>query len=253
MQVLDQLNFWVAKIKNYSDNSSFKKEAPGFKLPSDYFLYETYRLNYRQYQEDGILSAKEILEWTKPYLTQLSSVMEWGCGVARIIRHLPELCDNGTSITGIDINDKMIEWNKSNIPGIHFETIGYIPPTTLSGGKYDLVYAISVFTHIEADQQMNWVKEIHRLMATGGVFLFTTHGTAYDTKLSPHERRTLKDNGVVTTSYTQKGHRMMASYNDADRFKKLIQDYFSVLEFYSGKEYPDKIGGQDLWVVRKSC
>ncbi|MEZ5045667.1 MAG: hypothetical protein R2831_01615 [Chitinophagaceae bacterium] len=60
LPIIDKISFVRAKWINKQSNSLFKAQNPNFKLPSDYFLYETYRLNYEQYKEDGIITAKEI-------------------------------------------------------------------------------------------------------------------------------------------------------------------------------------------------
>jgi SAM-dependent methyltransferase len=249
--VLDKFVFIKEKIKNIAANKLFLKNNPNFVLPSDYFLYETYQLNYQQYKDDGLLSAQEIIDWAKPYINlQNSTVLEWGCGVSRIIRHLPELLPS-SKFFGADINAEMIKWNKQFIPVINFDLINYYPPTQYMPNTFEYIYAISVFTHIEDTQQENWLKEAHRILATNGIFLFTTHGKKYFTHLDNTENKALQANGVFTKSYKQKGHRMMTTYNHPKVFTQLIQKYFDVLEYHDGNINPNKIGGQDLWIVKK--
>ncbi len=248
--VLDVLLFNFAKLKGYSSNSVFKNQNSNFLLPPDYFLYETYQLNYKQYKEDGEASAKEIIEWAKPYCINLTSILEWGCGVARIVRHMPSIVSNA-DVYGVDINTKMIEWNCANIPNVNFKRIDYSPPTLFEDNTFNLIYAISVFTHIEAEAQIDWIKEIHRITYSKGIFMFSTHGRKYETKLSAHEHHLLQTKGVYTIAYKEKGHRMMSTYNTEAYFKKLLKPYFEIMEFYDGEKFPDKVGGQDFWIGRK--
>ena len=44
---------------------------------------------------------------------------------------------------------------------------------------------------------------------------------------------------------------MMSTYNQKDYFKKQLDPYFEILEYYDGKSNLNKVGGQDLWIVRK--
>jgi ubiquinone/menaquinone biosynthesis C-methylase UbiE len=251
LPLLDKFNFIRAKWNNKKRNDLFVKNNPLFKLPSDYFLYETYRLNYAQYKEDGFVSAKEINEWSSKYLNETKVILEWGCGVSRIIRHYHNFINAESKLFACDINDEMTKWNKANIDNIQFDTISYTPPTLYKDNMFDFVYALSVFTHIEDTQQKSWIDEIARIIKPNGIFLFTTHGTNFHDKLSSAQLKELHKNGSYTVPYNQKGHRMMSTHNLSDVFKESLKDSFEVLEFYEGKHNLDKVGGQDLWLIRK--
>lgn len=251
LYLLDKIVYLKAKWDNRLKNRSFKESNPSFKLPSDYFLYETYKLDYEQYKEDGMLAAKEFYEWTKPYLPTNCSILEWGCGVARIIRHFNSVNNTEFKLFGADINEKMISWNKANIENVIFKTIQYQPPTIFLNNTFDLVYALSVFTHIEGGKQKEWLDEVARILKPNGIFLFSTHGTNYFDKLSESQMLSLKENGFYTISFSQKGHRMMTTYNISQSFSKILQNNFEIINFFEGKLFKEKVGGQDLWIVRK--
>lgn len=250
--MLDKLLYRIARIKNGGRNRRFRMNNVQLPIPPDYFLYETYRLDYKMYVEDGQLTAKEIIHWTDNYVAAVSPVvLEWGCGVGRIIRHLGNYLQPGALIYGCDINEEMIAWNKENLTGINFSAIAYNPPTPYASGRFSMIYAISVFTHIEADQQLNWLQEIHRILQQEGIFLFTTHGEHYTDQLLPKELQLLNQHGSYTKSYYQKGHRMMSTYQLPEKFAALVRNYFTILEYHNGEANPTMVGGQDLWIVRK--
>jgi ubiquinone/menaquinone biosynthesis C-methylase UbiE len=250
---LDKFIYQKEKIKNNSSNKKFKEENKNFALPSDYFLYETYRLNYKQYKEDGLISAKEIIDWVMPYYSlENCSVLEWGCGVSRIVRHLPTLLPS-SKIFGADINKEMIVWNKANVLNVQFDLINYQPPTLYEANSFNLVYAISVFTHVEDIEQEKWIKEMYRIIKPSGIFLFTTHGEKYFSHLTKEQNKVLLSKGMYTKTYKQKGHRMMSTYNEPNHLKKLLSPFFEVLEYVNGNENETKIGGQDLWIVKRKA
>jgi ubiquinone/menaquinone biosynthesis C-methylase UbiE len=251
LPLLDQINYLNARVRNASKNKQFKTSHSTFSIPPDYFLYESYRLDYEEYFNDGELAAKEIMEWTGPYLKEQINILEWGCGVARIIRHIPDLIAQKGRIHAVDINPEMIAWDKKNIPNVNFEQIRYLPPTRFPDHYFNLVFALSVFTHIEKNIQQDWIHEISRILEKNGIFLFTTHGKRYFQQLSASDQSRLSSDGSFTISYKKKGHRMMTTYNDPIHFRMLIESSFKVLEFYDGDEYPRKAGGQDLWIVQK--
>lgn len=251
LPLLDKLLFHCSRIANRQRNRVFKKSNKEFKLPPDYYLYETYKLNYREYKEDGLIAAKEIIEWTEKYGPTTKTILEWGCGVARVVRHLSRLVSEDSTIYACDINTEMITWNKLNIDHVNFDLISYSPPTPYKDNSFDLIYALSVFTHIESNLQPAWIKEMARIIKPGGIFLFTTHGTMYFNQLGKKQLKYVQTNGSHTIAYLQKGHRMMTTYNAYEVFKTEIEKYFEVLEYYPGIENVHKAGGQDLWIVKK--
>jgi SAM-dependent methyltransferase len=51
-----------------------------------------------------------------------------------------------------------------------------MPPTQYAGGEFDLILSFSVLTHLGRDTQESWLREMHRVLKSGGWFLTTTHG-----------------------------------------------------------------------------
>ena len=251
-RVLDRIIYQWSAIQYGQANRRYKKNHPGIALPPHYFLYETYMPEYEKYMEDGRLAAKEIIEWTSPYFAyEPQKIMEWGCGVSRIIRHVPDLLPGASLISACDINEQMTQWNRDNIQGIEFSIIGHTPPTPYPDGQFNLIYAISVFTHIEGNEHLSWIREIHRILSKEGIFLFTTHGEHFNSQLTGEEITLLRKGGYFTRSYPRKGHRMMTAYNDAAQLKIMVSALFEVMEYHDGHKDYDKTGGQDLWILRK--
>lgn len=201
--------------------------------------------------EDGLLAANEITEWTKPYIIERNPcILDWGCGVGRILRHMPVLQPTAV-LYGCDINEDMIQWDKKKYQSITFTTINNFTPTPYAPSFFDLIYGISIFTHIESERQIEWVFELHRILKKNGLLVITTQGTNYHNKLLTQEKKVLESKGVYTKSFFKKGHRMMSTYNQSEQFKTLFEPYFTLLEYQNGKKNPGKIGGQDLWIFQK--
>lgn len=250
--LLDKLLFIKSIVFNFKANRQFITSNPDFALPPAYYLYETFQLNYLKYYSEGLLSAREIVEWSAPYLNKENlTVLEWGCGVARTCRHLKQLLPENSTLFACDVNSKMIDWNKQNITEISFNVISYNPPTNYQNNQFNLCFGISIFTHIPAIEQENWLKEIARILSINGIFIFSTHGSHYINKLTYAEQSKLKVDGVFTKDYSQKGHRLMSTYNKYEKFKPIVENYFVIQEFYHGSENLHKLGGQDLWIVKK--
>lgn len=251
LPLLDRLHFLAERIRYARSNRAFLKTANEFPLPPDEYLHETYRLNYRDYALDGAITARELVDRIRPWLqTDDADLLEWGCGVARITRYLPEQPGIGR-VTGADIHPGMIDWNASHIKGVTFVRIPNEPPTCLPSEGYDAVIGVSVLTHIPADRQQAWLMEIYRLLKPNGIFLFTTHGTAFHRLISNGELKRLLSEGCITHTYPKAGHRMMTTLHDAGMMKGGLSEYFEIACHIEGETDPTAAGGQDLWIVIK--
>jgi hypothetical protein len=43
----------------------------------------------------------------------------------------------------------------------------------------------------------------------------------------------------------------MTTYFDADFLKEQLLPYFDIEQFWEGKLHPEKMGGQDVWVLKQ--
>lgn len=238
------------QLINARSNQQFKELHPEIVLPDAYTLYESYQLNYKKYIEDGKLTAAEIIEAVKPYLSNTPTLLDWGCGPARITRHLQKFA-GAASIYASDPNIETILWNQKSIPNIHFEVQEKYPPLPFRDTYFDLVIGFSVLTHIPTQDQRKWLHEIHRILKPKGVAWLTTHGHYFIKRLSEKEKQEIKIKGMYNTSYPQPGHRMMSTYHLPEKWKIVLEEYFDILEYWEGEKNPNKAGKQDLWILRK--
>lgn len=124
--------------------------------------------------------------------------LDFGCGSGRAARHLAR----ETSIrrlTGVDVDADAIRWAARHLRD-EYVVISPHPPAPFADASFDVVYAISVFTHFDERQQDAWLAELHRLLRPGGLFVATTHAPALaynrpDMTRADHER--LRDTGFA--------------------------------------------------------
>lgn len=97
-------------------------------------------------------------------------VLDFGCGSARVLRHFADEAQSG-EFWGCDVDEASVEWDQANLsPPFRFFENGLAPPLSLADDSMDVVWAMSVFTHI-ADLWSDWLVEMHRLLAPGGVLI----------------------------------------------------------------------------------
>lgn len=127
--------------------------------PLDWYLREGARL--RDLIEELLPSG---WDWTG------KRALDFGCGSARVLRHFAS--QTGVAeFHGCDIDRPTIAWNSARLsPPFHFFVNELTPPLALGDGSCDLIWAMSVFTHI-ADAWSAWLLEMHRLLAPGGILI----------------------------------------------------------------------------------
>ena len=126
----------------------------------------------------------------------VGAVLDFGCGCGRIAKHLGRLWPNAR-MYGVDVDTGAIEWCKSHLPG-EYRVLNAADRLPFVDGSFDIVYAISIFTHMNEEEQFLWLSEAHRVLAQDGLFVATTHSTglAYARPdLSEQARATLSTEG----------------------------------------------------------
>lgn len=100
--------------------------------------------------------------------------LDFGCGSGRICRHLEEGAEC-RQLVGVDVDRAAIAWSRKHLRFGEFLAIDPRPPIPLATGWADLIYAASVFTHFDEEQQFSWLAELRRLLKPGGLLLSSTH------------------------------------------------------------------------------
>jgi SAM-dependent methyltransferase len=101
-------------------------------------------------------------------------VLDFGCGSGRVLRQFLPQAASG-EFWGCDLHRPTIAWLDEHLsPPLHFYVNGEIPMPH-PDSYFDLVYAISVFTHITHEWSA-WLLELHRILKPDGLLLATFIG-----------------------------------------------------------------------------
>jgi ubiquinone/menaquinone biosynthesis C-methylase UbiE len=136
----------------------------------------------------GHKDANQFLEWGEQHFTNMERILadagysfasgqrilDFGCGSGRLIRWL---CDvvGGSEIWGVDLRAENILWCKQNLqPPFHFAVTTVVPHLPFEDNHFDLIYAGSVFTHID-DLVDSWLLELKRILKPNGYLYITIH------------------------------------------------------------------------------
>ena len=187
----------------------------GIRIPPARLRYDVAGTNdLKWFLEGGRLGLETLvtaLEKEKVDLASFGSILDFGCGCARVLRHLSGFTE--TQLHGSDISRKGISWADHFLNFAVFGTNKINPPTRYRPNSFDFIYALSVFTHLSHCLQKSWMKELHRILKPNGYLLITVHGTHYRDKI-PDELKGEFDKGkLVVTGVRQNGSNHCAAFH----------------------------------------
>jgi SAM-dependent methyltransferase len=147
--------------------------------------------------ESGRLTAGAIrsaLERREVEVGQVDAILDFGCGCGRVMRQWAGL---PARLAGSDYNARLVAWCRANLPFAHFDQNELAPPLRYDDGEFDVVYALSVFTHLPEELQQRWLQELTRVLRPGGHLLLTLHGDAYLERLNADEQAAYRRGELV--------------------------------------------------------
>lgn len=105
-------------------------------------------------------------------------VLEFGCGAGRVLSAFRAEAERA-DFHGCDIDRRSVEWAQKNLsPPFDVFPVSATPSRLpFDGGTVDLIYAVSVFSHL-VDGWPGWLAELHRCLAPTGYLLATFLGEA---------------------------------------------------------------------------
>ncbi len=130
-------------------------------------------------------SIREMLVRNTVPIAEIGTILDFGCGCGRVVRHWAGI---RARIHGCDYNADLVDWCRRRLPFARFETNNLTPPLPYADSSFDLVYALSVFTHLPHTLQQRWMAELARILTPTGYLIVSTHGEAYFERLTAVER-----------------------------------------------------------------
>jgi len=182
-------------------------------------------------------------------LSNAGRVLDFGCGCGRTIRWFLRRGGDG-EFHGVDVDADAVDWCKKHLPGGHFVATAPIPPLPYPAEHFDVVYCLSVFTHLNESLQDVWLAELRKILKPGGVLLFTIYGPAATKGMNAEDQRMLRDHGFVHKRSRKLKGLMPDWYQTSWHSRRYILDRLS--EGFGDVCYraiPD--GLQDVVVARK--
>ena len=169
-------------------------------------------------------------------------MLDFGCGSGRVLQHLRDA--QGPELHGCDIHAPSVRWMARAFPELHTWVSPFRPPLEVEDSRFDCIYAWSVFSHLPEPDMRDWLIELRRVLAPGGLLLVSTLGE--DSELpgrlrAPRvDRSAVQSRGIVFVPYVR-GDGLCG-----EEFTGTAQDYGIT---YISHEYARRTFGEVLDVV----
>ena len=177
----------------------------------------------------------------------LESLLDWGCGVGRVLRHWADL--DQTHVCGCDINPKMVEWCNAHLSFADVAVNDLSPPLPYDESTFRLVYAFSVMTHLSEELQYAWITECRRVLKLGGYLVFSTLGEHFVSRdrLTEGERQTFASGRLVVLYEGSSGTSLCSAYHPPDYVRTELGAGFDYVTFRPAADD----GRHDIHMLRK--
>ena len=248
----DRLIYMARCVRTCRDNRIFQAAHPDFACPPLALCFDAYNhVSYREYHDSGEMHARFLTElMVEGANGELRRICEWGCGPARVLRHMPaSFPSDDIELFGTDTNEDSIAWCREHIPGPEFYSNGLSPPLPLDDHSADGIYALSIFTHLPAARFDEWLKELQRVVRPGGLILFTTHGANYRHQLVAGEAEAFDAGHVVERTQIQEGKKCFAAYHPESYVRAHLPEGLHIHRHLEGALECGLL--QDIWVLAK--
>jgi SAM-dependent methyltransferase len=120
--------------------------------------------------ECGLAIEAALRQAGKP-LGDCERVLDFGCGCGRTLQHLHG--PGPPQLHGCDTDAAAIAWMDRAFPDLELTVSGSAPSLPYASDQFDAIYAVSVFTHLDAPQQHAWLAELRRVLRPTGIGLFS--------------------------------------------------------------------------------
>ncbi len=155
---------------------SHEAPLPPQALASRVFRVDEWGDPMRAFEEIGAQTSRAIRDLLPAdWSFEGKRVLDFGCGVGRTLRHFLNEAETA-EFWGADIDRPSIDWLQANLcPPLHPWRCAPAPPLGLEPGTFDLIWAVSVFTHLTVTS-IPWLHELHRMLKPDGLLIATYMG-----------------------------------------------------------------------------
>jgi SAM-dependent methyltransferase len=178
---------------------------------------------------------------------RMRAILDFGCGCGRVARHWAAV--EGPEVYGCDYNPDLVAWCTANLPNLRAARNELAPPTPYVTDSFDLVYALSVFSHLDEVLQRGWLAEFRRLLRPGGLLVLSVLGERMRHRLGREEQQRFDCGEMVVQRPRMAGRNLCTVYHPRSYVEEqLLADFSEVRRFDLGS--PSQVVLQDAYLAR---
>jgi SAM-dependent methyltransferase len=195
----------------------------------------------------GFDCIRETLERNGTPIPSIKDVLDFGCGCGRVLRHWQGYPDK--NIYGSDMNDDLVKEAQRCVPFASISKNPLVGRIAFADHSFDLVYAFSVFTHLDIQEQNAWLGELRRILRPGGILLLSLHGQAYRKILYGNDLETFDSGRPVIRHSKYAGGNLCSSFHPESYVRGSMSEGFQIVDVVpqGAKGNPP----QDLYMLRR--
>ncbi len=228
---------YISSPKLLRRNARFRRNGAPDGLPVQtpgqaYLICGQYDLEAMYYNgRKGAEWIIDLLEKNGLDMDGFNDILDFGCGCGRVLRFWKNLTH--TRVYGTDYNPSLIKWCENNLPFARVSVNGACSRTDYSDNFFDLVYAISVFTHLSMEMQSFWLDELIRITKPGGYIILTVHGVSRTSALSEEQLKQFRNGELVVRGEKYFGTNICGAYHPRHYLERLAGPPCSTQRFPS--------------------
>jgi SAM-dependent methyltransferase len=187
---------------------------------------------YRSFFEGGQSGAgwiRDMVSRAGAEMAAMDAILDFGSGCGRVIRHWRGL--ERPQVHGCDYNPFLAGWCADNLTFADFTLNTLEPPLPYEDNRFDLVYSVSIFTHLDDGLQRPWIEELARVVRPGGLVLVTVTGPELATELlQPDDLERFERGDLVVKRSELAGMNACAAYHPARYIREELARGFELVE-----------------------
>ncbi len=183
-------------------------------------------------------------------------VLDFGCGCGRVLSRMPQ---NGkVQYFGVDLREDALEWLRATMPAGTFVAGSEMPPIDPGAQDFDLIYAVSVLTHLAQEQEQAWLAEWRRLLKDGGHVITTFRGEDWVEKHAYEQQKPeIREDWQQNDGFCYQKHRYWegifpeyysGTYHTEDYVRKNWSKHFEIVTMLPAADTPNE---QNTVVLKK--
>jgi SAM-dependent methyltransferase len=174
----------------------------------------------------------------------IRDILDFGCGCGRFLAGWLALRTQ-MRLHGCDYNPELVRWCNANLPGISVQENQLGKPLPYASGSFDLVYLISVMTHLTLAEQQQLVSEFRRVVRPGGYVYVTFHGEPFYERLFAlveNGEEEFRRTGFLIGANEEEGTNECWTLHSPENLIALFHGFTPIRHFRASERGPTDVG-----------